>query len=151
MPTNYNRLAVSSEYSPCAIALGGSSFFKKVKEGSLLTSASLFWNIFLIADTTDREPVVIVEVVPGHTCVAVVQVPIPRAAVVVLRRRPEEGVGAQIVERRDAEGARRHGGKTAGVVLRTAVVARDTGIGAVTPVTPRGELACVGTTRARGS
>ena len=51
-----------------------------------------------IAKATNRKTVVAVVVVPVHAGVVVVQVAVPRVVRSVLRRRPEVGVVARVVE-----------------------------------------------------
>ena len=55
-------------------------------------------SVFLIAEAANRKTVVAVVVVPVHVGVVVVQVAVPRVVRSVLRRGPEVGVVACVVE-----------------------------------------------------
>ena len=85
---------------------------KRSKPVGLLSSAPRFWFMFfLIAEAADRISVVLVVVVPVHVRVVVVQVAVVGVVAVVLRRGPEVGVVARVVERRTVAVACRNGGK----------------------------------------
>ena len=79
---------------------------------------------FLIAETADRDTVVLGVVVPVHVRVVEVQAAVPGGEAVVLRRGPEVGVVARVAERRTAAVACRNGGKARGVVQARVVAHR---------------------------
>ena len=55
-------------------------------------------SVFLIAKATNRKTVGAAGVAPVHAGVGVVQAAVPRVVRAVLRRRPEAGVVARVVE-----------------------------------------------------
>ena len=103
-------------------------FFARLTAGlldrPLLRSALL--RSALIAKTTDREPAVLVVVVPVHVGVIVAEIAVVRVGVIVLRSAPEEGVVAEIVVA--AEVAASGKGRENSRIVGTWIVANGTSV-----------------------